>query len=52
VIAISGTYFCPGISSKRNRLISIDNIILASSIAKFCPIQERGPVEKANKCVL
>ncbi len=52
MIAISGICFWPGISSKRKCLIIIDNMILASNIAKFCPIQERGPVENGNKCVL
>jgi hypothetical protein len=50
VIRISGICFCPGTSSKRNRLIIIANITFASNIAKFCPIQERGPAEN-GKCV-
>jgi hypothetical protein len=48
VIAISGTCFCPGTSSKLNRLIIRANMIFASSIAKFCPMHERGPELNGN----
>ena len=49
VIVTSGTCFCPGISSKWNFRRINANMVFASSMAKFCPMQECDPIPNGSK---
>ena len=48
VILTSGAIFCWGNMLKLHRCMNIANMIFASSKAKFCPIQLRGPAAKGR----
>lgn len=48
VMRMSGTIFCPDSRVKLHRCTSKTRITFASIMAKFCPIQFRGPAEKGR----